>query len=55
VQTFDDVLAAVQSQEAPHFDESEALTAAVPDAPALTDLAGAAIEPEPILLAEALS
>jgi exonuclease SbcD len=55
VQTFEDVLAAVQSQEAPHFEESEALTAAVPDAPPPADLARAAMEPEPLLLAEALS
>ena len=55
VQTFDSVLAAVQSQDAPHFEESDALTAAVPAESTLADPTPAPIEGEPVLLAEVLS
>jgi exonuclease SbcD len=52
VSTFDNVLAAVQSQEAPHFQESDALSAAVPAGPTIADADPRSLENKPILPVE---
>jgi exonuclease SbcD len=55
VQSFDSVLAAAQSDEPPHFEESETLNAAVPEEPGPSEPVRAPVQSEPLLLAEVQS